>query len=67
MAFNPSIPVPKSTEPKFKKGQHQYLSKDFKPFYKAMIKDNNLVQEHKKALSNTNQQTFDFYKELKCK
>ncbi|XP_013116892.2 nucleolar complex protein 3 homolog [Stomoxys calcitrans] len=61
MAFNPTIPVPRQTEPKFKKGPHSYLSEDFKPFYKAMLKDN--MQAPKRNSCHI----FDFYKELKCK
>ncbi|XP_075146122.1 nucleolar complex protein 3 [Haematobia irritans] len=63
MAFNPTIPVPRQTEPKFKKGPHHYLSDDFKPFYKGMLKSN-LMQAHQK---DNRIQKFDFYKELNCK
>ncbi|XP_005184384.1 nucleolar complex protein 3 homolog [Musca domestica] len=63
MAFNPTIPVPRPCEPKIKKGQHDYLSPDFKTFYKQMLKNNQV----RPTTIDSKSTTFDFYKDLKCK
>ncbi|XP_068153328.1 nucleolar complex protein 3 [Drosophila tropicalis] len=39
MAFNPTIPLPKSGEPKLKRGKEMYLQPDFKQEYKKLLKD----------------------------
>lgn len=40
MAFNPPVPVPKVSEPKFKKGRHMYIDPTIKRFCKDSLRSN---------------------------
>lgn len=53
MAFNPTIPVPRNSEPKIKKGRHNFIDASFKSYYKSIMNDAKVV--------NRTPKSFDFY------
>ncbi|EDV93394.1 nucleolar complex protein 3 homolog [Drosophila grimshawi] len=59
MAFNPTIPVPRQSEPKLKRGRHMYLRSDFKQHYGKLLRS----AATKRSLCNKMLQ-LDFLSEL---
>lgn len=62
MVFNPTIPLPKQCEPKLKKGRFNFISNNFKPYYRSMLKRNVIHCNNK-----VKETFFDVYKDLKSK
>ncbi|XP_014097597.1 nucleolar complex protein 3 [Bactrocera oleae] len=60
MVFNPVIPVPKKTDPKFKKGRQQFFNSDFKQFCKSFLESEALPKKTK----NKGYPNFNFYDAL---
>ncbi|XP_043652013.1 nucleolar complex protein 3 homolog [Drosophila teissieri] len=44
MAFNPTIPLPKASQPKLKRGKHLYIRSDFKQVYGKLLQKGKVPQ-----------------------
>ncbi|XP_055905820.1 nucleolar complex protein 3 homolog [Eupeodes corollae] len=53
MAFNPTIPVPRKSEPKIKKGRYNFVDTSFKSYYQSIMKQAKVVPR--------SSQCFDFF------
>ncbi|XP_055850175.1 nucleolar complex protein 3 homolog [Episyrphus balteatus] len=53
MAFNPTIPVPRKSEPKIKKGKYNYVDVSFKSYYQSIMNEAKVLPRI--------QQNFDFF------